>query len=549
MKKIFSMVLLVLFASVIGACQTTLLQTTTTSSLLSSTSETTISSTTLPTTNTPTTQSTSPTTILTTSSTTLLPTTSTTTMTSTQPTLSSVSGIQIEGSIITFESVPSATKYRLYVYDTQDQLVKEFFVSSGFDLLLLLEPGTYRFSIKATAPGFNDSSITYPLEQAIFDKNAVSVLSEELLNDPTKIRFIGRTYYNDQDATRFFFFTASGFEVTFYGTELKAIFKASNSSNLSKQAYLVVFIDGEEDPTKGTTIVLNQNIEEYTLVSGLPEGFHTVKVLKRSEAIDSNTSLMQLSTDGIFSTPPLAKNFRIQYIAASSSTGYGNLGSSSVSKSSANSHGLLAFAYLTSYLLDAETSIFSSSGWGVSRGYNTGGAINETQNIPAAYQYFAINDANTVFTTPGTWNHSDYVPDVVVVNLGTNDFNSSGYNSMNTEQKAALVSRFIADYSAFLVLLNNQYPNAVIIVAYGLMGEASTLGGFTNQAIQLANQTIGETVCVPFQMEAAGTAPNPYGSNYHPNVGTSMNVAQALATLIHTLTGREITREMITYPA
>ena len=212
------------------------------------------------------------------------------------------------------------------------------------------------------------------------------------------------------------------------------------------------------------------------------------------------------------------------------------------------SHGLLGFAYLTSYLLDAETSIFSASGWGVSRGWNTGGQISETQNIPAAYQYYAITDANSVFTTPGLWNHTEYIPDVIVVNLGTNDFNASNYNSMSAIQKQALVDRFILDYTNFLVLLNNQYPNAKIIVAYGLMGEQNTLGSFTLQIIQQANTIIGSSVCTPFLMEAAGTAPNPFGSNYHPNVGTSMNVANALANYIQSLTGREIVRDMVVYP-
>ncbi len=474
--------------------------------------------------------------------------TTTTTQTTTLPTLASPTNVEITGSVITFDQVEHATKYRLYVYNLEDELIKDFFVTSGFDLLLLLETGTYRFVLKATAPNYQDSVMSPTLEQHIYDINQVSILEEEQLNDGSYIRWMGRTYYNPADRTRYFYFTASGFEVTFYGTELKAFLKASNSSILGKQAYIVVLVDGEEDPTKGTTFVLTQSLEEYTLVSGLEEGFHTVKVLKRSEAIDSNTSLYQISTDGYFGNPPLAKNFRIQYIAASSSTGYGNLGSNSENKSTANSHGLLGFAYLTSYLLDAETSIFSASGWGVSRGWNTGGQISETQNIPAAYQYYAITDANSVFTTPGLWNHTEYIPDVIVVNLGTNDFNASNYNSMSAIQKQALVDRFILDYTNFLVLLNNQYPNAKIIVAYGLMGEQNTLGSFTLQIIQQANTIIGSSVCTPFLMEAAGTAPNPFGSNYHPNVGTSMNVANALANYIQSLTGREIVRDMVVYP-
>jgi hypothetical protein len=541
MRKIYYMGLIMLVASALFACQTTTASSSTSSTSLTTTTNTASSI--------PFSQSTTSPTLIITVATTHIPPSSTTTSNTTKQILTSISQFKIEGSILTFEGVPYATNYVLVIYDLQDQIIAEISVVSGFDLLGVITPGTYRLALQATAPGFDDSAFTTTVEQFIFDTNAVSILSEDLLNDDTKIRYIGRTYYNERDLTRYFFFTASGFEVTFYGTELKAFLKASYSSNLSRQAYIVVLVDGEENPTKGTTFVLNQFIEEYTLVSGLDEGFHTVKVLKRSEASDSNTSLMRLSTDGFFSTPPQAKNFNIQYIAASSSTGYGNLGSPSVSKSTANSNGLLAFAYLTSYLLDAETSIFSASGWGVSRGYNTNGDINETQNIPTAYQYYAINDTNNVFTDAGKWDHNEFVPDVVVVNLGTNDFNASNYHSLNTQQKAELVSRFVTDYAAFLVLLHNQHPNAIIIVAYGLMNESLTLGEFTLQSIELANQTIGENVFIPFLMEAAGTPPNPFGSNSHPNVGTSINVAIQLAQLIHSLTGRQIYKEMITYPS
>ncbi len=97
--------------------------------------------------------------------------------------------------------------------------------------------------------------------------------------------------------------------------------------------------------------MLNQSVGEYTLVSGLPPGYHTVKVLKRSESIDSNTSLMILQTNGHFVNPPTAKPFMIEYIAASSSTGYGNLGSLSQNKTTENSYGLLGFADLTLHLL------------------------------------------------------------------------------------------------------------------------------------------------------------------------------------------------------
>ncbi len=459
--------------------------------------------------------------------------------------LSTPTNIQVIDNTITFSGVESAEKYRVYVYSMTDELLGEYNIASGFNLSFLFSLGSYKLRLKATANNYLESDLTDFYEFSIINPNQVNSLEAEEMNNVQYIRWMGRTYYNETEAVKYFYFTASGFEVAFYGTELKVTLKASNYSVSGKQPYLVAMLDGEEDPTKGTLFMVDSAEKEYTIYSGLEDGYHTVKILKRSEASDSNTALKNITTDGYFTFPPQPKSFRLEFIAASSSTGYGNLGSLALTKTTANSDGLRAFAYLTSFLLDSEISIFSASGWGVSRGYNTGGAISETQNIPNAYEYVAIDSSNTVFTLGGKWDTSNYVPDVVVVNLGTNDFNAANYSAMSQENKDLLVARFIQDYTDFLILLNNFYPNAKIIVAYGLMNEQANLEQPTLAVINQANLEIGSTVVYPFLMEGAGTLGNPYGSNYHPNVQTSMNVAEDLAALISSLTGRQIIREMI----
>ncbi|MDY0139861.1 MAG: hypothetical protein RBR50_09175 [Candidatus Izemoplasmatales bacterium] len=473
-------------------------------------------------------------------------TSETTESTTTMEELNIPENVQVSDNIISFNSVDNAEKYRVSIYDASDQLLGEYNITNGFDLSLLLSLGEYSLKIKATAKGYLDSTYSELVNFSIIDPDQTNVLEENEMNNIDYIRWMGRTYYNDLEKATYFYFTASGFEVGFYGTELKVTFKASNYLITGKRPHIVVLLDGEEDPTKGELIVLGKETEEVTIVSGLEYGYHTVKVLKRSEAIDSDTAVTKIETDGYFTDPPKPKSFNLQFIAASSSTGYGNLGSLSDAKTTVNSDGLRAFAYLTSFLLDSEISIFSASGWGVSRGWNTsGGSISETQNIPKAFEYIAIDASNTVFTDGGKWDITNYIPDVIVVNLGTNDFNASGYNSMSDEDKLALEERFKTDYTNFLVLLNNMYPNAKIIVAYGLMNEQKLLEAITLEIISDANQIFDKEVVHAYEMEGAGTLGNPYGSNYHPNVQTSMNVAADLAEFISSITGREVVREMI----
>lgn len=420
-------------------------------------------------------------------------------------------------------------------------LVSFVFIGCNAETSLSTAPTSLTTEIETITSETTTSNITTQTTIS----NQINKIEGTEMNNLEYVRWLGRTFYDETEELKYFYFTASGFEVAFYGTELKAIFKASNHDELNKQAYLVVLLDQEEDPTKGVTIILNQEEKEYTLAKGLEYGLHHIKVLKRSEASDSVVALRQVSTDGYFTEVSGEKTFKIQFIGDSTSVGYGNLGSLGEPKTTANSDGLRAYAYLTGYLLDAEISIFSSSGWGVSRGFNTNGIISETENIPNAFDYYAIDNTNKVYAQPGNWNHNNFVPDVIVVNLGVNDFNSAGYDIMNSLDRVDLEYRYWLDYTAFLVKLNNLYPDALIIVAFRFINVPSGLVETTLEVINEANRLIGETKIYAFEVEPAGTLGNDYGCDYHSNVGTNKNIAQSLAEYINSLTGREIKRTMI----
>ncbi len=488
-------------------------------------------------------------------STTTVSTISTTTPSTTTSVLTTSSKIELAipgeleviDNVVSFQIVDNAVKYQLQVRNVVDNTTNCYYVNPDFNLRLILPDGNYGFSIRAIGnQDYADSALSTEILAQIADPDLTSSLEGTELENYNYLNWSGRTYYNETEQSVEFYFTASGFDVSFYGTELNATFLASNTSITGKQPHLMVFVDGEENPLEGATLVLDNPEKTYTLASGLVEGFHKVKVMKRSEAIDSDTALKAISTDGYFTNPDPDKEIKFQFIAASSSTGYGNLSlSTTESKTTVNSHGLLGFPYLASYMMNAECSIFAASGWGVTRGWNTNGDINTVENIPNAYDYIGIDAGNKVLTSLGRWNHTDYVPDVIVVNLGTNDFNASGYNAMDDAEKLALENRFVEDYTAFILRLNNYHPDAIIIVAYGLMGESLTLKPVTEQVVANAN-VVTDKVHI-FQMEAAGSNGIPYGVGYHPTVQTHINVAEALVAKIETLTDFIKIRDNITW--
>ena len=465
-----------------------------------------------------------------------------TTMTPAAPT-----DLAIADNVLTFDAVSGATAYQLSVEDAEGD-VTVYGVDSGTDLTSILDYGLYTVRIRALFDsGEVLSAYGDPVDVVLVDPDAPALLEEEAMNDLRYVSWIGRTRYDDLDKTHYMYYTASGFEVGFYGTELTAVFTAQNVADLAKRPYLVILVDGEENPYVGRHVQISAATQTVTLVHGLPEGYHTVKVLKRSEALDGDLGLRSLATDGRFAAPDERKDLRILYVGDSSMTGYGNLASSpGTGKTTSNSDGLLDFAYLSAYIHDAAFTIVASSGWGVSRGWNTpGGAIDEIENMPSAFDHFAIDGTNKVRTDWGQYDTSTFVPDVVVITLGTNDFNAPGYDSMSEADQAALRERFVADYVAFLVHLDEVYPNVPIIVGYGIMADADRIGDSCTAVIAQANALLGDRVH-GLLMPAAGTS-HPFGSDYHPQAATHIEAADALADLIATVTGHARVRDNVSF--
>ena len=201
-------------------------------------------------------------------------------------------------------------------------------------------------------------------------------------------------------------------------------------------------------------------------------------------------------------------------IAASSSTGYGNLSNST--KTTANSDGLKAFAFLTAQALNAEINIVSASGWGVSASLWTSP---NTLNMHDQYKYV------DVFSTE-LWDTNKFVPDVVITNFGTNDLSYINAGSDATI-KAQRRENFIATYVDFLNNLHQTYPKAQIIILYGLMNESGVYDDHT-EIFNRAVVTIPNLAMYKINGDAQGY-------NSHPSVASHSQIADTLIANIKEL--------------
>lgn len=298
------------------------------------------------------------------------------------------------------------------------------------------------------------------------------------LNDAT-INYYGRNYYYSAKSAMAFSYGASGFEVSFYGTELKANMLKIYSQSANHNPQMQILVDGAKVPTNDANakkvVLSSTTASEVTLVSGLKLGFHTVKVLKRSGFIsgtnkESVAGLTKISTDGYLIDAPTKPSLKIDIYGDSITHGYGNLTSGS-SPEATQTNSLLTYGYLVAESLNAQVYKQGHSGWGIYFRSSGQPDVN-TQWYNTYDKYYQYNGSG--FTT-ATWNYDNYQPDIIIINLGTNDASATSH---------AQFSNFKLKYKEMIEGLKQKCPNAKFLLVYGMMGTNATI---SNEITQVAN--------------------------------------------------------------
>ncbi len=261
----------------------------------------------------------------------------------------------------------------------------------------------------------------------------------------TEVRFFGRTY-ND-GGTYFFNWSSSGFTFSFKGTGVKATI-VSNAPGGANAAYIKVYVDGVEQED----IKLKSSSEVITLAKDLdPTKEHTVKVVKRTNARSSSAgvkSITLLSGEKLAPTP--AKDKLIEFIGDSLTVGYSTVVGNATAWSTATEDSTKTYAEQIANYFGADYFVTAISGRGIVR--NTGGDTDKL--FPAIYP---LLDA---YNAPGVEYDFSLKPDVIIINLGTNDASGS-----NTDLKA---EDFRTGLKAFLKDVRRYNPDAEILYTYGL---------------------------------------------------------------------------------
>ena len=292
------------------------------------------------------------------------------------------------------------------------------------------------------------------------------------------------------------------------------------------------FYDVILDGAAPVVLQVSPSQQVYPLGRHLGPGAHTVEVWKRIESAPGGVAGAGKGQMLGFRLPqgskilPLApRPHRIEFIGDSITCGYGDLRSltdpSGAHYTTAGSNAALAYGAVAARALDAEYTAVAYSGRGVYRNY-LGGA---GDTLPRMYGLTLPDEP-----AAARWNTAVWQPDVVVVNLGTNDFSKVG-----TDESA-----FRAAYVAFLATLRGYYPRATfILVAGSMMSDHFPPGEMAWTKIQADLQSIAATRAAAgdtgVHLLTLPTQSPPYGEDYHPTAATQQSMADLVVTLVKSL--------------
>ncbi|MBQ8166193.1 MAG: hypothetical protein IJZ96_04055 [Lachnospiraceae bacterium] len=230
-------------------------------------------------------------------------------------------------------------------------------------------------------------------------------------------------------------------------------FIKSNITEPVNMAGLSVYID--DKIIYRETLVIDKEEGWYDLCQLPDDEVHMVTIFKLTEAAMSYVALVELEicegelVKGKFPEKP---ELKLEFIGDSITCGYGVLGEPESEYTIREENGLLTYAQVAADVLEARARFFSVSGYGAFVDYEG----NIEGNVPRLYPY-----VNWFADKEILYDYKEYVPDVIVINLGTND---SGHIHKDWVQEG-----FIKSYSGFIVRLKEIYPDAKILCICGTL--------------------------------------------------------------------------------
>lgn len=329
-------------------------------------------------------------------------------------------------------------------------------------------------------------SVSLLLNYAFAAQPAKNLETVSFTAEKSNVKILGRTYFEND--VLWMGHTDSGVEFNVSAKHLDVTIAGDNTatgSDKGNNARIVAFVNDERVLD---TMIIKKN-DTYTIFDGSDVVEGVVRIIKVSECAQSLAGIKAISVDKEGKISPAAeRNLKIEFIGDSITCGYGvdDLVKENHFKTSTED-GSKTYAYKTAQALDADYSMVCVSGCGVISAYSDNGSRNTSSLMPNYYEKlgFSWNSSiNGKRPQNFEWDFSAFVPDFVVINLGTND-------ASYTKGNPAKVKEYKDGYIDFIKVVRAKNPQAKIICSLGIMGQ--DLCAAISDAVKTYSEETGDT--------------------------------------------------------
>jgi lysophospholipase L1-like esterase len=300
---------------------------------------------------------------------------------------------------------------------------------------------------------------------------------------------------------------------------------------------VVAKIRPDDDPT----------IISYPVASNLPYGDHVVTIVKRTEANVGVGFFDGFDVAGVLRPPPARPARKMLFFGDSITAGSGVEATDGDPACSADGWGQPVQNADASYgpdaarPLGAESHVFGVAGIGLVRNWESDPAKADTRPLPQVYDFVYPERSGADMAI---WPPSYYLPDAIVVALGTNDFSPGPLNPDNTpvDGRAMMdAATFATAYVAFIDTLRADYPAAHVF----MMGSPMLIDGWPTAAYKSKSGLDAAINLVEEHYATAGDAKvhavfvsrQGGGCAAHPNVTGQQATGMELAAAVQAALG------------
>ena len=338
------------------------------------------------------------------------------------------------------------------------------------------------------------------------------------------IQYTGRISFTNPERPAFNY---PGIQIiaAFEGTSLKMVAKPGSG-------YFMAQIDLAE-PFK--VAFRGERDSVVTLATALPEGQHSVRLMYIIEGYEFYPEFWGFILDegrSLVDAPALPTR-KIEFVGNSITCGYGNEGMKKEEhfEYETENH-YYSYASITARNLNAQHWVVARSGIGAYRNYGEAKTGSPRSCMPVQYEYtgyawdLKLRDEASFLSEK--WDFCRYQPDVVCINLGTNDLSTNNYDLELLKQ----------GYQKLLKLVRQHNPKAKIVFLTGSMlynqelkEACQLLDDITAEAKKAGDKEVYRFDMSPISGDAF------YGNDWHPNIYQDKKMAAELTAYLQKLMG------------